>query len=79
LEGGEAAAPSDPTKQSGIVRKGGTGDGGASWRLKALRRAQMAAEEEGKDVREVRKQHAIPSHNITNIRNIWEVCREHYS
>lgn len=53
LEGGASAAPPDPTKQSGIVRTGGTGDCGASWRLKALRRAQMAAEEEGKDVREV--------------------------
>jgi hypothetical protein len=29
------------------------GDGGASWRLKALKRAQQLAKEEGKDVSEV--------------------------
>lgn len=41
-------------------KPGGVGDGGTSWRLKALRRAQAAAAEEGKDVREVRSRLVTP-------------------
>eukprot|EP00884_Botryococcus_braunii_P013106 jgi/Botrbrau1/21797/Bobra.0190s0022.1 len=48
LEGG---APSQAGP--GAVRASGVGDGGASWRMKALRRAQATAEEQGLDVREV--------------------------
>lgn len=36
-----------------VTRPAGVGDGGTSWRLKALRRAQAAAAEQGKDVKEV--------------------------
>ena len=35
------------------------GDGGSSWRLKALQRAQAAAAEQGRDVSEVRASDSI--------------------
>lgn len=35
------------------------GDGGASWRLRALKRAQQSAKEEGKNVAEVCTGHVI--------------------
>ncbi|KAL4428538.1 hypothetical protein ABPG75_002627 [Micractinium tetrahymenae] len=43
-EGAAAAAP---------VRAAGVGDGGASWRLKALKRAQQQAKEEGKKMNDI--------------------------
>ncbi|PSC69918.1 CWF19 2 [Micractinium conductrix] len=45
-EGGAAAAPA-------AARPAAVGDGGASWRLKALKRAQAQAGEEGKKVNEI--------------------------
>ena len=38
---------------SGIIPTAKVGDGGASWRLKALKRAQTAAEDEGRSVNEI--------------------------
>ena len=40
-------------KTSGIIATAKVGDGGASWRMKALKRAQEAAAEEGRSVNEV--------------------------
>lgn len=48
----------------------GVGDGGASWRLKALRRAQATAKEQGCDVREVRP---APSKVTVVISGFWKV------
>jgi len=45
-----AAAPSAPSSSAAAAA---VGDGGASWRLKALRRAQQEASAAGRDVREV--------------------------
>ena len=46
-------------KGSSVSQRGIVGDGGASWRLKALRRAQERAAEEGRDLGdEVRTRHA---------------------
>ena len=45
-----AAAPSAPSSSAAAAA---VGDGGASWRLKALRRAQQEASVAGRDVREV--------------------------
>lgn len=50
---GAAAAAPPPQKASGIIAGAKIGDGGASWRLKALRRAQEAAAEQGRSVSEV--------------------------
>ena len=57
--GGGGAPPAGATAQV-ATRPAGVGDGGTSWRLKALRRAQAAAAEEGKDVREVRRAALYP-------------------
>ena len=38
---------------SGIIPTAKAGDGGASWRLKALKRAQSAAQEEGRSVNDI--------------------------
>jgi hypothetical protein len=57
--GGDGVPPPKPTGSTAAAaaapRPAGVGDGGTSWRLKALRRAQATAAEEGKDVREVRR------------------------
>lgn len=50
--GGDGVPPPGSAAKM-ATRPAGVGDGGTSWRLKALRRAQAAAAEEGKDVREV--------------------------
>ena len=43
-----------PTTEAGrAVGRGGVGDGGASWRRKALKRAHEEAAREGTDVKEV--------------------------
>jgi hypothetical protein len=39
--------------QSGIIPTASVGDGGASWRLKALKRAQAAAAEDGRSVGDI--------------------------
>lgn len=55
--GGDGVPPPKPAGSAAAAaapRPAGVGDGGTSWRLKALRRAQATAAEEGKDVREVR-------------------------
>ena len=55
--GGDGVPPPKPAGSAvaaAAPRPAGVGDGGTSWRLKALRRAQATAAEEGKDVREVR-------------------------
>ena len=49
MNGGDGRPPPDAPRQPGKS----IGDGGASWRLKALKRAQALAEEEGRDVNEV--------------------------
>jgi hypothetical protein len=68
-------------------RPAGVGDGGTSWRLKALRRAQATAAEEGKDVREVRSVDCLQgargpgsgSDDGQRIRGIVQCCRLHKS
>ena len=49
----EMADDVDARKSKPRAATRGVGDGGASWRLKALRRAQNVAEEEGRDVEEI--------------------------
>lgn len=46
-------APKEGASKSGIIPTAKVGDGGASWRLKALRRAQAAAAEEGRSVNDI--------------------------
>ena len=42
-EGGDGKPPDVVTARQGAVPAGGVGDGGASWRMKALRRAQVGS------------------------------------
>lgn len=53
--GGEGLPPeADPQRRGGREKSAvGIGDGGASWRMKALKRAQEAAAREGKNLNEV--------------------------
>lgn len=53
--GGEGLPPEAEPQRGGVRQKlrSGIGDGGASWRLKALKRAQEAAAREGKNLNEV--------------------------
>jgi hypothetical protein len=53
--GGEGLPPEAEPQRRGVRQKvgSGIGDGGASWRLKALKRAQEAAAREGKNLNEV--------------------------
>lgn len=39
--GGDGKPPEATSARQGVVPAGGVGDGGASWRMKALRRAQV--------------------------------------
>ena len=57
---GNVAAPLAPGKQAGRPAAAVVGDGGASWRMKALRRAQAQATEEGSNLSEVGHAHAHP-------------------
>ncbi|KAK9827469.1 hypothetical protein WJX74_004333 [Apatococcus lobatus] len=50
---GDATAPEVPGKQPGRPAAAVVGDGGASWRMKALRRAQAQAAEEGSNLSEL--------------------------
>lgn len=56
-DGGDGVPKQDTAvvaaKTSGIIATAKVGDGGASWRMKALKRAQAAAAEEGRSVNEV--------------------------
>ena len=47
------SAPEDKEVKPGKPPIASVGDGGASWRLKALKRAQALAEEEGRSVNDV--------------------------
>jgi hypothetical protein len=57
-----------PAAAGANPKAAGVGDGGTSWRLKALRRAQAAAAEGGKDVREVRRPRTLQ--DVARIRQV---------
>ncbi len=50
---GDQSASAGPGKQPAKAGAAVIGDGGASWRMKALRRAQAQAAEEGSNLSEV--------------------------
>ncbi len=61
-DGGDGVPPAGGAAKA-VTRPAGVGDGGTSWRLKALRRAQAAAAEQGKDVKEVDHSLGAPLHD----------------